>query len=277
MSNARIQTEILIGAIFIIVASVMLVYIGFTEEVSLAETEQRQLAESIEVGGELFTTNCARCHGEQGEGLIGPPLNDAFFFDDQNGRLKEIGWEGTRRDFIISVVVSGRPTSSRPEEWPGEAGPGYVMPPWSQDFGGPLRNDQIANIADYILNWERTAEGQESLDELLAIPGPVYGDPIAQGSFVFQAQGCAACHAIAGYSTGAVGPELTNIATAAATRIDGYSAEEYIRESILDPEAFIAPDCPTGPCAPGLMPADFSEKITPEALENLILFLMAQE
>ncbi|MEM9996123.1 MAG: cytochrome c, partial [Bacteroidota bacterium] len=30
------------------------------------------------VGQELFVANCAACHGQQGEGLIGPNLTDAY-------------------------------------------------------------------------------------------------------------------------------------------------------------------------------------------------------
>jgi len=68
--------------------------------------------------------------------------------------------------------------------------------------------------------------------------------------------GCAACHTIPGIpnAQGQVGPDLTHIGTGAATRIDGYSAEEYIHESIANPPAFTAPKCPTGPCPPGAMP-----------------------
>ena len=52
--------------------------------------------------------------------------------------------------------------------------------------------------------------------------------------------GCAACHTIDGISTSILGPPLDGIATAAANRIDGYSAAEYIRESILEPDAHTA-------------------------------------
>ncbi len=68
--------------------------------------------------------------------------------------------------------------------------------------------------------------------------------------------GCAACHTIPGIpnAAGLVGPDLTHIGADAAGRIDGYSAEEYIRESIAEPLAFNAPECPFGPCPVGAMP-----------------------
>jgi hypothetical protein len=87
-----------------------------------------------------------------------------------------------------------------------------------------------------------------------------------------------ACHTIEIVSTGAVGPDLTNIATVAATRVEGQTAEEYITESILDPNAHIAPDCPTGPCPdPSVMPATFGEQLSDEQLTNLVLYLLSLE
>ena len=53
---------------------------------------------------------------------------------------------------------------------------------------------------------------------------------------------CGICHTVADAgTTGTIGPELSNIATVAGTRT-GLSAEDYIRQSIEDPGAFIAPD-----------------------------------
>ena len=64
--------------------------------------------------------------------------------------------------------------------------------------------------------------------------------------------------------------QLTN----AATRKPGMSAKDYIRESILDPNAFIAPDCPDGPCkSPSLMPPNFGDQLTARQLDTLVEFL----
>ena len=52
--------------------------------------------------------------------------------------------------------------------------------------------------------------------------------------------GCSACHTIEGISTSILGPPLNGIAASAASRIDGYTAEQYIRESILEPDAYTA-------------------------------------
>ena len=73
---------------------------------------------------------------------------------------------------------------------------------------------------------------------------------------------------------GKVGPNLTHVGTNAADRQPDVSAKDYIRESILDPNAFIAPDCPTGPCTtPSMMPPIFGDKVTAKQLETLVEYL----
>jgi hypothetical protein len=47
---------------------------------------------------------------------------------------------------------------------------------------------------------------------------------------------------------------LSHIGVDGATRIEGYTAEAYIRESLLEPGAFTVPECPTGSCVTGVMP-----------------------
>jgi mono/diheme cytochrome c family protein len=274
MNNNRIQVEILLGAISIIVSSIVLIAVGFREETKLQASEVVQIAETIEFGATLYTDNCARCHGENGEGLIGPPFNDEYFFTE---RIKEVGWGSTLRNYIISTASSGRPVSTRPEQWPGE-GVGYAMPAWDQKYGGPLREDQIRAIAAFILNWEATATGQAPQPELLSLPSPISDDPVLRGRAQFNNKGCVACHTIQGFSVGAVGPELTHISTVAQTRVENQTAEEYLHTSILDPSAHIVEECPTGPCAdPSAMPANFGELLSEEELADLVAYLLSLE
>ena len=270
MDNRRIQIEALLGALFILISSLLLLFVGFRENRALASAEVEQKAEKIEVGAVLFTTNCARCHGDNGQGLIGPPLNDAHFF---TARLNEVGWEGGLEDYVISTVAGGRIVSSRPDRWPGE-GFGYAMPPWSQEYGGPLRPDQIEDIAIYVLNWEEEATAGIVID-VGSEPPPISDDPLARGKNVYVSQGCGACHTIDGVSAGVVGPNFNQIGAISATRIDGYSAEEYILESIINPNAFIAPECPNGPCVENLMTQTFGDTIAEPQLADLIEYLLS--
>ncbi len=75
------------------------------------------------------------------------------------------------------------------------------------------------------------------------------GNPQA-GQLVFESK-CSACHTVSGVSQGTVCPELTYIGTVAVGRKSGMSADEYIRESIIDPSAFVVEGFPPA-MPPGL-------------------------
>jgi mono/diheme cytochrome c family protein len=61
------------------------------------------------------------------------------------------------------------------------------------------------------------------------------------GGTVLVARGCSGCHVVDRSGGGGVGPNLTNLAARAADRVNGLSAEAYVRQSILDPQAFLVP------------------------------------
>ena len=76
-------------------------------------------------------------------------------------------------------------------------------------------------------------------------------------------------------SAGLIGPDLTSIGTTAATRSQGMTAEQYIRESIKDPEAFIAEGVILA--TPGLMKNSVVGALTDEQVEALVAFLLSQK
>lgn len=267
---SRMQLQILVGTFFALASGVILIVVGLSEEQRMSTFEDYQAAQSIEVGAALFETNCRGCHGLQGEGIPGlaPALNDANFFVN---RLNEVGWEGSLDDYVVATISTGRQVSTRPDLYPGAGKP--AMPTWSEKYGGPLRDDQVRNIAAFIMNWEATATGDV---ELARLPTPTPSaadaeDPVARGRVVYDTSGCGGCHTIEGISSGAVGPPLTEIGTVGGTRIDGLSAEEYIRQSILEPSAYLVEGYDD------LMVKTFGDTITDDQLSDLIAFLLAQE
>ncbi|MEZ4867457.1 MAG: c-type cytochrome [Caldilineaceae bacterium] len=92
---------------------------------------------------------------------------------------------------------------------------------------------------------------------------------------IFTKAGCIGCHVIPGVpnAVGVVGPNLSNIGVDGATRIEGLTSAEYIRQSILEPNAFIAPECPSGPCLPNLMVQNLGEILTPEEIDAVVAYL----
>ncbi len=92
----------------------------------------------------------------------------------------------------------------------------------------------------------------------------------------FTAAGCGGCHTIPGVANavGQVGPSLINIGNDAADRVSGQDAEAYIRESVLDPNAFIAPECPNGECPASVMPPNMGERMAEEEIDLIVTHLL---
>ena len=257
-------TRIFIGGLIFLFVAVLIIVIGSGESERMELFEDSTQARSIENGAELFQGNCDRCHGIQGHGIAGvaPPLNSYDFFTN---RLNEVGYSGSMYSYIESTIAAGRPVKTA--DWP------EAMPTWGQAYSGPLRQDQIEDLTAYILNWQETAVAEGPA----VTPEPVTDDPIELGKAVFLGSGgCGGCHTIDSLSgaVGQVGPDLSQIASVAADRVAGQTSEDYITESVLNPSAFLVPDCPTGPCA-DIMPKDLGTRLAQEELDGLIAYLLA--
>jgi hypothetical protein len=104
---------------------------------------------------------------------------------------------------------------------------------------------------------------------------PVVGDDAIS---IIESSGCGSCHVIGLLGEARkVGPDLTNIGNTAGQRVPGMSAEEYIRQSILEPGAFIAPECPNSPCFTEVMPRTYRETLSDIQLDKLVAFLLEQK
>ena len=82
----------------------------------------------------------------------------------------------------------------------------------------------------------------QPLGEIVPITGEGDGAAPPEGVPAAFVTTCGICHTVADAgTTGTIGPELSAIGSIAGTRTN-LSAEEYIRQSIEEPTAFIAPE-----------------------------------
>ncbi len=120
----------------------------------------------------------------------------------------------------------------------------------------------------------RTADATLPPDARLLLP---IGKPERGARLFVSKYGCVACHGDPAVpDSNNVGPHLAEIGTTAHVRVEGLPGPQYIYESILDPNAFIAPDCKGGvPCAePTAMP-EYASLVNLQDLADLLTYLLS--
>lgn len=94
------------------------------------------------------------------------------------------------------------------------------------------------------------------------------GNPSAAGKAVFDRNACGSCHTLAAAgSNGTVGPDLDTLAESA--RKAGQPLESFVRQSIVDPNAYVAPGYPKN-----VMPPSFGS-LPKRELDALVQFLVS--
>ncbi len=121
-----------------------------------------------------------------------------------------------------------------------------------------------------------SAEDGEPEDEQSSLePSPAATADLAIA--VMTETGCNSCHVTPGLPDiggTMLGPDQTYMGDVAATRREGYTAEEYIRESIVDPNAFIVEECPLGQCIE-VMPPNYGDLFSEEELNAIVAYLLS--
>ena len=214
-------------------------------------------------GQQLFSSKgCIACHTIAGNpvavGKIGPNLTNLAM-----------------RTTIAAGVLVNDANGDNLRRWltnPSDVKPGNIM------TTAPVYNNPSLKLTDLdisaLVAYLQSLKPAEGPIPPTATPAPTpTGGAVGtdRGKAVFLgSSGCFACHTVAGVSSGAIGPNLTTIGATAATRKPGTSAEAYIRESVLKPNAFIAPGF-----QPNLMPATFGESLSQQQLNDLVTFLLS--
>lgn len=148
--------------------AIILVAVGIVtalESPRLAEAANETSIEGVNQGRKIYQQQCATCHGSQGEGGVGLPLNSKKLLQD------------TVDDVLFSIIRSGVPTTQ--------------MPAWSVAYGGPLTDQDVRHVVAFIRSWEPNAP---------VIEAPVFEPSAERGALTFNTS-CATCHGIDGSGT----------------------------------------------------------------------------
>ncbi len=279
-----------------------------------ALTIEATLSTTTDARKQEIKDQLAQLDTQEQQAIVGmKPAMDKGYNPDQFSRLINTGWGSSLHNFIYATVSSGRPNSF--SYWPAP------MPFWAQSSGGPLRADQVEDIVQFILNWDKgdqwtiddlnrvaqfpkiaadpatISQMQSEIDQLQQSGGvlPNYvGDGTATADVMKGLQGltgdpqhgqqlymgqtaaqlpCSGCHL-----NGAVAPPMVGTWTRVQNdrlkqpQFAGYTGEEYIAESIINPSAYVVPTY-----SDGLMPHDLGSKVTYQDLADIISYLKTQD
>jgi len=195
----------------------------------------------LETGKAQFVAKCGSCHtlGRAGTGgTTGPNLDTAF----QTALA-----DGIDRD-TIEGIVHRQILHPRVDS---------VMPK------GLVKGETANDVAAYV-GYAAARKGQDS--------GQLASAGLAEaktGEQIFTAAGCAGCHTFApAGSNGTIGPSLNELKTQAGNMEAGKSAEDYVRESIEDPNAFVVKGY-----SANVMP-QFKGKLTDQQIQALVQYIL---
>lgn len=223
---------------------------------------------------------------------------------DGAGRLDQINWGGTLYDFTFTTLVHGRPTSV--SYWEGNQ-----MVAWSQRANGPLRDDQLDDLTNFILNWDKgsdwTVEDALAVRQYAIVPGlgggseemadpagadvdailqtiadeGVVGDPVRGAAIYNNTQpsqlnsrlGCAGCHgANAGPATEETWDNFFNVRVN-ETDVNGVSVADHTVEQYLV-ESIVAPGAyVVNGWADGQMPNNFATRMSVQDIADVVAYL----
>lgn len=94
-------------------------------------------------------------------------------------------------------------------------------------------------------------------------------DPVERGKYWFSHPPavCSTCHSLEP-DVVVVGPSLVGVATRAETRVEGMTAEQYLRDSIINPGDFVVPGFPDA------MQRNLGDKLSADQINDIIAFLL---
>jgi mono/diheme cytochrome c family protein len=134
------------GVALTVFLAILLPFLYLREPVRQKAAASKELTESVRLGQATFTEFCARCHGPNAEGgtverYVTPGVKGAKPTDVQAPNLHEVYSRHPDQDVAAvawETIQKGRPPTP--------------MPTWGVRYGGPMNDQQITDLVNYILS-----------------------------------------------------------------------------------------------------------------------------
>lgn len=94
------------------------------------------------------------------------------------------------------------------------------------------------------------------------------GEDLFAKTVIGSQAGCITCHSLE-EGVIVVGPSIAGIGSRAGSIVAGQSAEEYLQESILNPDAHLVEGFPAG-----TMPQVWGDELTSEQVDQLVAYML---
>jgi cytochrome c2 len=196
----------------------------------------------LENGKAMFVEKCGSCHELKRAGTAGttgPSLDTSFQTALADGLDRD-----TVQGIVHDQILNPRIDSKMPAKL--------------------VKGEDARDVAAYV----GYAAARRGNDE-----GALASAGLAQaktGEQIFTAAGCAGCHQFApAGSTGTIGPSLNDLQNVAGQREPGKSAEQYLRESLTAPDAYLVQGF-------GNVMPSFEGRLTDQQVGALIDYLLQQ-
>ncbi|MBX5464484.1 MAG: c-type cytochrome [Clostridia bacterium] len=210
----------------------VLLVVGYAiyDPLRMASAASQQHQAAIEDGARIYAQYCMVCHGPNGEGVVGKPLN----------RPDLQGDPATKQDVVAMLtqtITNGRPGSTVPH-WvrlpDGSWASFTAMPAWGRSQNGPLDEQMVSDVVAFIMNGDFSLAGKytppmgtgtvsqeqaaklssselmQKLVQQLPRPAGLDASTYARAQQLIAKYGCLSCHTI-GSVGGRIGPDLTQV------------------------------------------------------------------
>ena len=136
----------LAGVALTVFLAVLLPFLYLREPARMRAAAAKERSESVRLGQATFEQFCARCHGDQAQGgtvkrFINPEVKNAKPRDVPAPNLHEIYARHPDEDVATvawATIQKGRPPTP--------------MPTWGVRYGGPMNDQQITDLVNYLLS-----------------------------------------------------------------------------------------------------------------------------
>jgi mono/diheme cytochrome c family protein len=154
----------LAGVALTVFLAVLLPFLYLREPARQQAAASKEQSESVRLGKATYEEFCARCHGPEAKGgvvkrYITPGVENARPTDVQAPNLQEIHLRHPDEDVATvawNAIQKGRPPTP--------------MPTWGVRYGGPMNDQQITDIVNYLLSIQ-TDDQERPLLEFEAAAG----------------------------------------------------------------------------------------------------------